>query len=144
MVKSPKITHIWHNIFIASWWRHMASEFLVNTGLCNGCCLAAPSHYRNQYWLTIGEVQWQSPKGNFTRDTSAMKHLTWLEKKHIESSIQISKGSLHWIAPILWVEQNMYCKSCITTKAPMAFKQTETESYTQQCCNCNVWLIRKG
>ena len=28
-----------------------------------------PSHYLNQYWLIICEVQGQSPQGNFTRDT---------------------------------------------------------------------------
>ena len=35
------------------------------------CCLLAPSHYLNQCWLTISEVKWQSPKGNFIGDTSA-------------------------------------------------------------------------
>ena len=30
-------------------------------------CPRAPSHYLKQCWLIISEVQWQSPKGNFTR-----------------------------------------------------------------------------
>ena len=33
-------------------------------------CLMAPSHYLNQCWLIISEVQWQSIHAIFTRDTS--------------------------------------------------------------------------
>ena len=32
------------------------------------CCMRAPSHYLNQCWLIISEVQWHSYEGNFTRD----------------------------------------------------------------------------
>ena len=41
------------------------------------CCLTAPSHYLNQCWLIIIEVEWHSskPKGKFTRDTSAINSL---------------------------------------------------------------------
>ena len=38
------------------------------------CCLTAPSHYLNQCWLIISEVQWHSYQGNFTRDASAINH----------------------------------------------------------------------
>ena len=31
------------------------------------CCLTAPSHYLNQCWLIISEVQWHSYQGNFIR-----------------------------------------------------------------------------
>ena len=34
--------------------------------------LTAPSHYLNQWWLTISKVQHHSPEGTFTRDTSAI------------------------------------------------------------------------
>ena len=34
------------------------------------CCLRAPSHYLNQRWLIISEVQWYSRECNFIRDTS--------------------------------------------------------------------------
>ena len=30
-------------------------------------CLMALSHYLNQWWLIISEVQWQSPENNFLR-----------------------------------------------------------------------------
>ena len=36
------------------------------------CCLTAPSHYLNQFWLIISKVQ--SHEGNFTRDTSAINY----------------------------------------------------------------------
>ena len=29
------------------------------------CCLSAPSHYLNQYWILISEVLWHSLKSNF-------------------------------------------------------------------------------
>ena len=38
------------------------------------CCLTAPSHYLNQCWLIISEVQWHSYQGNFTRDASTVSH----------------------------------------------------------------------
>ena len=38
------------------------------------CCLTAPSHYLNQCWLIISEVQWHSYLGNFTRDASTINH----------------------------------------------------------------------
>ena len=46
-------------------WRHRSESTLVQV---MACCLTAPSHYLNQCWLIISEVQWQSPEGNFTRD----------------------------------------------------------------------------
>ena len=38
------------------------------------CCLAAPSHYLNQCWFIISEVQWHSSEGNFPRETSVINH----------------------------------------------------------------------
>ena len=53
-------------------WRQRSGSTLVQV---MACCLTAPSHYLNQCWLTISEVQWHSPAGNFTRDTSAIDKL---------------------------------------------------------------------
>ena len=36
--------------------------------------ITAPSHYLNQCWLIISEVQWHSYLGNFTRDASTINH----------------------------------------------------------------------
>ena len=43
------------------------------------CCLTAPSHYLNQCWLIISEVQWHSYYGNFTRDASTINYWNLLE-----------------------------------------------------------------
>ena len=45
---------------IVAWWCHMTTGIWVNIGSVSGCCLTAPSHYLNQYWLIISEVQWHS------------------------------------------------------------------------------------
>ena len=64
----PTITtydHV-HQIFITScsWFRR---GVLCDRGLMV-CCLAAPSHYLNQCWLIISEVQRHSSGRNFMRD----------------------------------------------------------------------------
>ena len=46
------------------------------------CCLTAPSHYLNQFWLIISEVNWHSYQGNFARDASTVNHFS-LGKLHI-------------------------------------------------------------
>ena len=38
------------------------------------CCLTAPSHYLNQYWLMISEVLWHSADKKFTENTSDIYH----------------------------------------------------------------------
>ena len=48
------------------------------------CCLTAPSHYLNQCWLFINEVQQHSSDSNFTTDTSAISskismRITWMK-----------------------------------------------------------------
>ena len=43
------------------------------------CCLKAPSHYPNQYWLIISKVLWLSCEGNFTRDTPITNHKNLFE-----------------------------------------------------------------
>ena len=47
-------------------WQHWTGSTLTQV---LACCLMAPSHYLNQCWLIISKVKWQSPEGNFTRDT---------------------------------------------------------------------------
>ena len=47
----------------AIWWQGSRSTLVQ----VMACCLTAPSHYLNQCWLIISEVQWHSYQGNFTR-----------------------------------------------------------------------------
>ena len=43
-------------------WRHRSRSTLAQ-GMA--CCLTAPSHYLNQYWIFIKGVLWQSSGSNF-------------------------------------------------------------------------------
>ena len=52
-------------------WQHRTWSTLVQV---MACCLTAPSHYLNQCWFIISEVQCHSPLGSFTGDTSAINH----------------------------------------------------------------------
>ena len=59
---------LWPNDSI---WRRKSGSALAQV---MACCLTAPSHYLNQCWLIISEVQWQSYEGNFTRDALTINH----------------------------------------------------------------------
>ena len=56
-------------------WRHSPELTLAQV---MAFCLKAPSHYLNQCWVTISEVQ-QQLSSNFTKDTSAINHQNRLE-----------------------------------------------------------------
>ena len=51
----------------AIWWQKSGSTFVHVTA----CCLMAPSHYLNQYWLPIIQVVWHLPESNFTLSAQA-------------------------------------------------------------------------
>ena len=57
-------------------WRHRSGSTLARV---MACCLTAPSHYLNQFWLIISKVLWHSSDGNFIRDTTVTIHYSWLE-----------------------------------------------------------------
>ena len=63
-----KLNSLWPSDTI---WRQRSGSTLAQV---MACCWTAPSHYLNQCWLTISEVQWNSSQGNFTQDTSAIDH----------------------------------------------------------------------
>ena len=54
----------------AIWW-HRSGSTLAQV---MACCLMAPSHYLNQYWLILSAIQWHSSQNNFTRDTFHINH----------------------------------------------------------------------
>ena len=62
------VNWLWHSDSI---WRQRSGSTLAQV---RACCLTAPSHYLNQYWLNISKVWWHSFAGTFTRDTSAINH----------------------------------------------------------------------
>ena len=47
-------------------WRHGSVSTLAQV---MACCLMAPSHYLNQFWVMISAVLWHSPDSNFTENT---------------------------------------------------------------------------
>ena len=53
----------------------MESQIWVNIGSGNACYLTVTSHYLNQYWLIIPELQWHTSEANFTRD---IKNNAWV------------------------------------------------------------------
>ena len=52
------------------WWQRSGSTLAQVIA----CCLTAPSHYLNQCWLIISEVQWYSYQGHFTREALTIRH----------------------------------------------------------------------
>ena len=52
-------------------WQQRSGSTLAQV---KACCLTAPSHYLNQCWLIISEVQWHSYQGNFTTGASTINH----------------------------------------------------------------------
>ena len=68
-------------------WQHRFGTTLVQV---MACCLTAPSHYLNQFWLTISEVLWHSPEGNFTNSYLALSlgcclcPIRWSSQKYIK------------------------------------------------------------
>ena len=48
-------------------WRQGSRSTLAQVMAC--CCLMAPSHYLNQYWLMISQLLWHSPDKDFTENT---------------------------------------------------------------------------
>ena len=63
-------------------WRHGSGSTLVQV---MACCLKAPSHYLNQYWLINSEVLWHSPEGN-SQECSRYLSLTRVWKLQITAA----------------------------------------------------------
>ena len=59
------------------------------------CCLRAPSHYLNQRWLIISEVQWYSRECNFIRDTSTTNLKNYFENYSSKISLKSPRGQ--WV-----------------------------------------------
>ena len=68
VIRSQCINSLWPSDDI---WRQRYGSTLAQV---MACCLTAPSHYLNQWWLIISEVQWHSSEDNFTSDTSATNY----------------------------------------------------------------------
>ena len=78
-------------------WRHRSGSSLAQV---LACCLAAPSHYLNQYWLIISKSQQNSCKSICTRNTSATNHQHWLENYLSKISFKSPRGQRVTIHPV--------------------------------------------
>ena len=94
------------------WWQISGSTLAQ----VMACCLMAPSHYLNQCWLIISEVQWHSHWGNFTRDASTINHYPF-ENYIYKISFKFPRGQ--------WVKPNMVgvYQTCILNHGLSNIKQ---------------------
>ena len=67
-ILAPYLNSLWPSDTI---WHQGSGSTLAQV---MACCLTAPSHYLNQCWLIISEVQWHSSEGNFIKDVSTINH----------------------------------------------------------------------
>ena len=82
------------------------------------CCLTAPSHYLNQWWLIISKVLWHSSEGIIVRRYQSVKQ-DW--KLHFLDRTQMSQGPMSWYYHAfnikLWITAGMtlswYLYECI-------------------------------
>ena len=79
-------------------WRHKSGSTLAQV---MACCLTAPSHYLNQYWLIISKIQWHPSESNFTRHTSAIIH--WNKLKNYLSKILLKSRRGQWVKTYIFI-----------------------------------------
>ena len=91
----------------------MAMQIWAIFGSGNNVCLTALSHYLSQCWHIIKKVQWHSPEGNFTRDTSNNSHQVCLENHFLEMSLKSPRGQ--WVMPVshLLYKCSTQCLLCV-------------------------------
>ena len=90
-----------------------------------GISLTAPSHYLNQCWRIISKVKWHSPKGKFTRYTSAVKYRNYLEDYVTKMSFKFPRGQ--------WVDLTFSDISNIARGARTCFHHVVTLSWCDTC-----------
>ena len=73
-------------------WPHRSGSTLTQV---MACCLTAPSHYRNQWWLIIKAVLWHSPEGNFTRSAHELKSIACVRNYPFKSTTTSPRGQ--WV-----------------------------------------------
>ena len=82
------------------------------------CCLTAPSHYLEQSWLIISEVQWHSYQGNFTRGASTISHQNPFENYISKISFKFPRGQWVNTETSPWSLLRIQ-PSCILAKSPV-------------------------
>ena len=79
-----------------AWCCHMVTSGSILAQVMT-CCLMAPSHYLNQYWLVISKVLWHSSEGNFTGNTWDIYR--WYEFENYQFKITAAFRRDKWVFP---------------------------------------------
>ena len=127
-------------------WRHRSGLSLVQV---MACCLTAPSHYLNQYWLVIEVVPWHSPESNsqevllnlicnMSSETTLVKllpHLThWGRVTHICVGKLTTIGSDNGLSPerrqaIIWTNAGILLIGPLGTNFSEIFIEIQAFSF---------------
>ena len=105
----PRIDSLWP---VDAIWSHRTWSILVQLIVS---CLAAPSHYLNQYWLIISEVLWHSHGGNFSGNIKDMGQVT---KVRLSNQVT-SQLHLHYLTHMYTLGMSLkFTNFKITTASP--------------------------
>ena len=111
------------------------------------CCLTVPSHYLNQCWLIISEVQWHLYQGNFTRDASIINHWNLFENYMSKISFKFPRGQ--WVNSLWLCDAIWHQGSWSTLPKEMACYLMAPIHYLQHCqliirvlWHSNKWQFR--
>ena len=84
----------------AIWWQRSGSTLAQ----VMACCLTAPSHYLNQCWLIISEVQWYSqemPQPAITKIYSKITYLKFHSNLPGANEFNVSKSIKKWVTYVM-------------------------------------------
>ena len=99
---------LWHSNAI---WRNRTGSTLV---WVMACCLTAPSHYRNQCWLPISEVDWYLYESNFSANSAAAIQFNEFENDTFKISATSFKGQwMSWLCCVVSGWQHMANQSYV-------------------------------
>ena len=82
--KHATVNSLWSS-YNATWW-HKSRSTLTQA---MACCLTAPSHYLNQCWLFMSEVQWHSSQGTFIIDTTPSCVICCWPEQTVEQTVEL-------------------------------------------------------
>ena len=115
------------------WWHRFGSTLAQ----VMACCLTAPSHYLNQYWVVIKGVPWNSSECNFSRSDHELIHNTCLDITLFEITAVAPRAQ--WVK-ILNNVPHLSIKCCM--QSTMAMDTTQIMNYQRGsldglCSVCN-------
>ena len=97
-------------------WQHRTGSTLAQV---MACCLTAPSHYLNQYWLIINWILWHLPKTNFIENTQDVNSSNEFEKIFFKIPSTYLRGQ--WVKEQYWngISHPFLCLHLLSDEALM-------------------------